>query len=142
VVLLAKKSLALHIDSPADLQRLRIDRIRDDVREQLVRGLGVQYSQLNLAAHADAMVQQLQTGRTDLRATYAPLAYWFDRNAGFDPDDFENLYTLQEGQLWYAFNPQLSDAPVAQLQKALDAVRQTPGISAKTRYDDFLLNYL
>lgn len=142
VVLLAKKSRALRISTAADLQHLRIGSIRDDVGEQLVRGLGVQDSQLNLAANADAMVQQLLAGRTDLWATNLTVATWFIRNAGLEPDDFESVYTLQEGQLWYAFNPAVSDAQVAELQKALDALRQTPGLSGKSRYHDILLDYL
>jgi polar amino acid transport system substrate-binding protein len=74
VVLLAKKSRALYINTPADLQHLRIGSIRDDLGEQLVRTLGVQDRQLNLAANADAMVQQLHAGRTDLWATNATAA--------------------------------------------------------------------
>jgi polar amino acid transport system substrate-binding protein len=142
VVLLAKKTRAIHISSATDLQHLRIGSIRDDVGEQMVRSLGVQDSQLNLAANADAMVQQLQAGRTDLWATNEKVAHWFIRNAGLEPDDFASVYTLQEGQLWYAFNLEVSDARVAELQKALDTLRQTPGISGKTRYHDILLDYL
>lgn len=142
VVLLAKKSRGMRINSPADLQHLRIGSIRDDVAEQLVRALGVQESQLSLAANGDALAHQLQAGRIDLWAYDQNVAQWFLRNAGFDPDDFESLYTLQEGQLWYAFNLEVSDAQVAELQKALDAIRQAPGISGKTRYDDILLDYL
>jgi polar amino acid transport system substrate-binding protein len=142
VVLLAKKSRGIRINSPADLQHLRIGSIRDDVAEQLVRGLGVPDSQLNLAANGDALAHQLQAERIDLWAYDQNVAQWFMRNAGLNPDDFESLYTLQEGQLWYAFNLAVSDARVAELQKALDAIRQTPGISGKTRYDDIVLDYL
>jgi polar amino acid transport system substrate-binding protein len=142
VVLIAKKSRAIRISSPADLQHLRIGSIRDDVGEQLVRSLGVPDSQLNLAANADAMVQQLQAGRTDLWASNETVAQWFIRNAGLEPDDFESVYLLQEGQLWYAFNLEVSDAQVGELQKALDTIRQTPGISGKSRYHDILLDYL
>jgi polar amino acid transport system substrate-binding protein len=142
VVLLAKKTRGFHINSAADLQHLRIGSIRDDVAEQLVRGLGAQSSQLNLAANGDALAHQLQADRIDLWAYDENVAQWFLRSAGLDPDDFESVYTLQEGQLWYAFNLQVSDARVAELQKALDLIRQAPGISGKTRYQDILLNYL
>ena len=142
VVLLAKKSRGIHIDFVTDLQRYRIGSIRDDVGEQLARSLGAQDSQLNLAANADALVQQLQAGRIDLWASNETVAHWFLRNAGLDSDDFESVYLLQEGQLWYAFNPQVSDEKVQELQKAIDQIRQTPGISGKTRYDDILIDYL
>jgi len=142
VVLLAKKSHAIRIDAVSDLLRYRIGSIRDDVGEQLVRGLGAQESQLNLAANSDALVQQLQAGRIDLWATNETVAHWFLRNADLDPDDFESIYLLQEGELWYAFNLQVSDEKIQELQKAIDKIRQTPGVSGKTRYDDILLDYL
>ncbi|MBX9756978.1 MAG: transporter substrate-binding domain-containing protein [Pseudomonadaceae bacterium] len=142
VVLLAKKSRGIHIDFVTDLQHYRIGSIRDDVAEQLVRDLGVQENQLNLAANADALAKQLQAGRIDLWAYDENVAHWFMRNAGIDPDDFESVYVLQEGELWYAFNPQVSDKQVQQLQKAIEQIRQTPGISGKTRYDDILIDYL
>jgi ABC-type amino acid transport substrate-binding protein len=88
------------------------------------------------------MVQQLQAGRTDLWASNETVAQWFIRNASLEPDDFESVYLLQEGQLWYAFNLEVSDAQVGELQKALDTIRQTPGISGKSRYHDILLDYL
>lgn len=142
VVLLAKKSRGIRINSAADLQHLRIGSIRDDVAEQLVRALGVQDNQLSLAANADALAHQLQAGRIDVWAYDKNVAQWFLRNAGFDPDDFESVYTLQQGQLWYAFNLAVSDARVAELQKALDALHTTPGLSGKSRYHDILLDYL
>lgn len=142
VVLLAKKSRAIRINAAADLQRYRIGSIRDDVGEQLVRSLGAQESQLNLAANADALVHQLQAGRIDLWASNETVAHWFLRNADLDPDDFESIYLLQAGELWYAFNPQVSDEKVQELQKAIDKIRQMPGISGKTRYDDILIDYL
>lgn len=142
VVLLGKKSSGISINAAADLQHYRIGSIRDDVGEQLVRGLGVQDSQLNLAANADALVHQLQAGRIDLWASNETVAHWFLRNSGLNSDKFESVYLLQEGELWYAFNPQVSDERVQQLQKAIDKIRQTPGISGKTRYDDILIDYL
>ena len=142
VVLIAKKSRNIRINSPADLQHLRIGSIRDDVAEQLVRGLVAQNIQLNLAANGDALANQLQAERIDLWAYDQNVAHWFLRNAGLDPENFESVYTLQEGQLWYAFNLEVSDARVAELQKALDALRLAPGISGKSRYHDILLDYL
>ena len=142
VVLLARKDRAIHIDFASDLQHYRIGSINDDIGEQAVLALGVQETQLHHSSNADASARQLQAGRIDLWAYEENVAHWFLRNAGFDPEDFESVYVLQEGELWYAFNPQVSDKKVQQLQKAIDQLRQTPGISGKTRYDDILINYL
>lgn len=142
VVLLARKADKIRIQSAADLQRYRIGVIHEDIGEQSLLALGVAKQQLQISANADALSRQLHAGRIDLWAYEENVARWFLRNANLDQDDFESVYLLQQGELWYAFNPQVSDERIQQLQKALDKLRNTPGKFAKTRYDDILINYL
>ena len=142
VVLLARKADKIRIQSAADLQRYRIGVIHEDIGEQSLLALGVAKQQLQISANADALSRQLHAGRIDLWAYEENVAHWFLRNANLDQDDFESVYLLQQGELWYAFNPQVSDEKIQQLQKALDKLRNTPGKFAKTRYDDILINYL
>lgn len=142
VVLLARKADKIRIQSAADLQRYRIGVIHEDIGEQSLLALGVAKQQLQISANADALSRQLHAGRIDLWAYEENVARWFLRNANLDQDDFESVYLLQQGELWYAFNPQVSDEKIQQLQKALDKLRNTPGKFAKTRYDDILINYL
>lgn len=142
VVLLARKADKIRIQSAADLQRYRIGVIHEDIGEQSLLALGVAKQQLQISANADALSRQLHAGRIDLWAYEENVARWFLRNANLDQDDFESVYLLQQGELWYAFNPQVSDEKIQQLQKSLDKLRNTPGKFAKTRYDDILINYL
>ena len=99
--------------------------------------MGVNATQLKHSSNASALAQQLQAGRIDLWAYEENVAHWFLRNAKLNPDDFESVYLLKQGELWYAFNPKVSD-----LQQAIDLLRQLPGRVGKTRYDDILLDYL
>ena len=104
--------------------------------------MGVNATQLKHSSNASALAQQLQAGRIDLWAYEENVAHWFLRNAKLNPDDFESVYLLKQGELWYAFNPKVSDEKVQQLQKAIDALRQTPGKFGKTRNEDILIDYL
>lgn len=142
VVLLARKADKIRIQSAADLQRYRIGVIHEDIGEQSVLALGVGKQQLQVSANADALSRQLHAGRIDLWAYEENVARWFLRNANLDQEDFESVYQFQQGELWYAFNPQVSDEKIQQLQKALDTLRNTPGKFAKTRYEDILIDYL
>lgn len=142
VVLLARKADKIRIQSAADLQRYRIGVIHEDIGEQSLLALGVAKQQLQISANADALSRQLHAGRIDLWAYEENDARWFLRNANLDQDDFESVYLLQQGERWYAFNPQVSDEKIQLLQKALDKLHNTPGKFAKTRYDDILINYL
>lgn len=142
VVLLARKDRAIRINAPSDLQQYRIGSLNDDIGEQTILALGVQDAHIHHSSNGDASARQLEAGRIDLWAYEENVAHWFLRNAGFDPQDFESVYVLQQGELWYAFNPQVSDEKVQELQHAIEQVRHTPGITGKTRYDDILIDYL
>lgn len=142
VVLLARKADKIRIQSAADLQRYRIGVIHEDIGEQSLLALGVRKEQLQVSANADALIRQLHAGRIDLWAYEENVAHWFLRNANFNQDDFESVYQLKQGELWFAFNPNVSDEKVQQLQKAIDTLRQTPGKFGKTRYEDILIDYL
>ena len=142
VVLLARKDRGIQIKSASDLQHYRIGAIHDDVGEQSVLALGIANDQLHISANADALARQLQAGRIDLWAYEENVANWFLRNAGFNNDEFETVYLLKQGELWFAFNREVSDEQIQPLQKALDELRNSPGHVGKTRYDDIALNYL
>ncbi len=142
VVLLARKDRGIQIKSASDLQHYRIGAIHDDVGEQSVLALGIANDQLHISANADALARQLQAGRIDLWAYEENVANWFLRNAGFNNDEFETVYLLKQGELWFAFNREVSDEQIQPLQKAIDELRNSPGRFGKTRYDDIALNYL
>ncbi len=142
VVLLARKDRGIQIKSASDLQHYRIGAIHDDVGEQSVLALGISNQQLHISANADALARQLQAGRIDLWAYEENVASWFLHNAGFNKDEFETVYLLKEGELWFAFNRAVSDEQIQPLQKAIDELRNSPGRFGKTRYDDIALNYL
>lgn len=142
VVLLARKDRNIQINSASDLQHYRIGAVHDDVGEQSVLALGAGNEQLHISANADALARQLDAGRIDLWAYEENVAHWFLRNAGFNSDDFASVYLLQQGELWFAFNREVSDEQIQPLQKALDELRSSPGHIGKTRYDDIALNYL
>jgi polar amino acid transport system substrate-binding protein len=142
VVLMARKDRHIKIDSPADLLAYRIGAIREDIGEQAVRALGVGQEQLLLSANADALSRQLDAGRIDLWAYEENVAYWFLRNAGFETAEYEDVYLLEQGELWFAFNLHVTDERIQQLQNAIDALHKTVGTFGKSRYDDILLNYL
>lgn len=142
VVLLALKSRQIRIDDPQQLRQYRIGVVPEDIGEVASLRVGVPRQQLQRSSSADALARQLHAGRIDLWAYDEHVARWFLRNVRLDPEDFEVVHVLQEGELWYAFHPQTDDQQVRQLQEALDRVRRLPGKIGPSLYDDILLNYL
>jgi polar amino acid transport system substrate-binding protein len=54
---------------------------------------------------------------------------------GFNSHDYTSAHTIQEGDLYYAFNKEVNDAVVDRFQKALDTVK------ADGRFDTILERY-
>lgn len=142
VVLLARKQDGIRIHGPDDLKDKRIGSVPDDIGEQMLLSQGVAATQLQRSANATALAQQLNAGRIDLWAYEENVAFWFLRHNELDPDHFESVYVLTEGELWYAFNPAVDDRLIEELQRGIDKVRKAPGRIGKTRYEDILLDYL
>ena len=86
--------------------------------------MGIGNQQLHISANADALARQLQAGRIDLWAYEENVASWFLHNAGFNKDEFETVYLLKEGELWFAFNREVSDEQIQPLQKAIKVRRR------------------
>lgn len=142
IVILAKKSSSITINNADDLKLYTLGAIRDDVGEQLLRGLSVPTENIRLSSNANSLVKKLDVGRIQLWAYEENVARWFIKNNGLDNYDFEVVYTLKVGELYFAFSKEVDDAVVSQFQKGLDEVKTVPGKIGKTLYDDILSNYL
>ena len=119
VVLLAPRSAQLQITSPRDINALNIGVVRDDIGESLLEELGVTPKQIIYSNQADNLVQLLHRGRVDAIAYSDDVAVWNMLKANIDPQDYENVFTLLEGQLGFAFHAQTPTPWLDQLQGAL-----------------------
>lgn len=123
VVLLAPKAKQLQIQDPAQLQELIIGVVREDIGEQLLNDLEINPDNLVFSNLASNLVQLLARGRVDAIAYSADVATWNMLRAGIDPSQFENIYTLLEGQLGYAFHQDTDPSLLRQYQQALDQLK-------------------
>ena len=123
-VLMAKKSKGIKINSPNDINKYKVGVIRDDVGHQLLKKIGVQDSSYDFADNSKTNAKKLAGGRVDLVAYEGAVMSWEMKEAGININDYEEVYTLKEGQLYFAFNKDTSDTTIKKFQKALDELKK------------------
>lgn len=122
VVVLAKKERAYQIKAPVDLAQYRIGVVRDDVGQQLLLELGTPRDSMAESSLPETLAKQLAKNRIDLWAYEERVAQWWLKSTGYDAEEYEVVYVLSEGELYYAFNLQVAEQSVSLLQEGIDKV--------------------
>lgn len=122
VSLIAKKSRAITIKTIEDLVPYTIGVVIDDIGEQLLQETGMSLTVETLAGVDVTLrsLKKLQAGRIDLWAYEEYVVKHAMKSYGFDPDEYEAVYTLAEKELYYACHKETPDTVIHQLQQALD----------------------
>ncbi|MCF6178218.1 MAG: transporter substrate-binding domain-containing protein [Geopsychrobacter sp.] len=125
IVVMARKADGIKIDSVADLNKYKIGAIREDIGEQLLLSGGVSKDSVDASSSIEANIKKLDRGRIDLWAYDQTVAMYAIKKAGYNPQDFESVYVLKDGALYYAFNKGTDEGLIQKFQTALDAVKQS-----------------
>jgi len=126
VVLLAKKSNAIVINTPADIKKYTVGAIPNDIGDQLVKKAGIASSAIKHVAKAASLAKMLGADRIKLWAYEENVARWFIKQEGLNNSDFETVYTLKESDLYYAFSKDVKQGTLDLLQKSIDDVKASP----------------
>ncbi len=102
LVLIAKKDSHIKITDPIDIAQYTIGVVRDDIGEQKLLSLGVPRASMREAPYITRLVQLLVKNRIDLLAFSERGLYWWAAKHGVDASEFETVYTLNRGYLYYA----------------------------------------
>ncbi|MGB1238689.1 MAG: substrate-binding periplasmic protein [Pseudomonadales bacterium] len=124
VVLLAKRGRGIKIDTVDDLSGYVIGGIHNDIGVILVHELLNYKAEVLTTPHASSLAKMLHLKRIDLWAYEENAAKLFIQRSGFDPENYEAVYTLSESELYYAFSLNTPASTVEQLQRALDSLKQ------------------
>ena len=122
-VLLARKDHYIEIQNEHDIKKYLVGGIRDDVALQLVRNIVYDQGNLLTTPYAKSLVGMLALGRIDLWAYSEYTAKLLLSDHGFDPNDYEVVYTLNKSHAYYALSLDVPIETVAQLQRGIDKVR-------------------
>ncbi len=141
IVVMAAKKRAIEITSPEQLIEYSIGVIRDDVGEQLLLELGVPRESMQERSDAEVLAKSLKKGRIDLWAYEENVARWWLDKFGYDQKEFEVVYVLQEGELYYAFNRNVDIVLINKLQRALNILKNNVTENGTTEYQKIVDKY-
>ncbi len=122
IVILAKKTSKIKINSSSDIKKYKIGAIRDDIGHQLLTKNGV--IDIDLSSDMITDIKKMDAGRIDLWAYEENVARWELKNQGKNPSDYETVYTLLSGELFIAFNKGTSDATIIEVQNSLNDIKK------------------
>jgi len=125
--IIAPKNKDIVIDKVSDLNQFRIGTVLKDIGEQILLESGIEKKQLSAVSGKNAIdlsFKKMENDRIDLFAYEVNVAIYDAKLKGHNEDDFEVIYTLKEGELYYAFNNATDDRIIAQWQDALDTLKE------------------
>jgi ABC-type amino acid transport substrate-binding protein len=123
IVVLARKGAGVSASTARDLRKYRIGVVRDDVGHQLLAAAGYPEERMDLVPLPEQNAEKLARGRIDAWVYEEDVARFVLAARGYDPDDFEAVYTLKSGYLYVAFSPGTPAEAVAAMQEGLDRLR-------------------
>jgi len=126
VEIIGRKDKNIKIKNIKDLNKYRIGTVLKDIGEQYLLENGVKKENLYPVSGTDAIelsFKKLEKNRIDLFSYEYIVARFEAKEKGFDFNNYEKLYTLIDGAVYFAFNKQTDDKIIQKWQKALDEIK-------------------
>jgi len=123
---IAPKSKHLKINKVTDLNNYKIGAVINDIGEQLLLENGIKKKNIKSVGGKNPVVlnfQKMGKGRIDAFAYETNVAMYGAKSYRIDQNDFEVVYILKKGQLYYAFNKNTDDSIIKAYQDALDKIK-------------------
>jgi len=119
---IALKKRDFQVNSAEDLVNLQAGVIRDDTGDQLAQSFGIK--NIDRAPNNEPNIKKLNAGRIDIWIYGEQAAKIQLAEAGFNPEDYESVWTMSETTLYYAFHKDTDPTLLEAMQKALDELRE------------------
>ncbi len=123
--LIAKKSAKIKINSPQDIEKYKIGVVTDDVADLLIQKLIKDQSKISRASLIENVTLQLKSDRVNLIGFETIGLAWEMKKMGLDPNDYETVFVLEDGELYFAFSKETPDALIKATQASLDKIKST-----------------
>ncbi len=139
ISIFAKKKRNIKINKIDDLRKYKIGVVIDDIGEQLLVTAGIALNNLERMGGVHVIrssLKKLNRERIDLFSYEENAVKWVMKTKDFNPEDYEIVYTLKRGEVYYVFHKETPDSYILKLQTALDELK------SGGEYDNVLRQYL
>lgn len=127
ISVIALKNKNIEINSINDLKKYRIGVAIDDIGEQLLVSAGIKLEKLNRMGGVDVILQsikKLNKDRIDLFAYEENAVRWEMKTKGFNYEEYEIVYSLKKGEVFFVLHKGVSDQTIEKLQNVLDKIKE------------------
>ena len=126
ISIFARKEKKIKFNSLQDIKKYRIGVVLDDIGEQLLVSAGIPLISLDRMGGVNVILQsikKLDRNRIEVFSYEENAVKWQMKANGINADNYEVVYTLKKGELYYAFHKDAPDALLNKLQNALDELK-------------------
>lgn len=123
ITLVALKKNNIRINNIEEVNKYRVGVIRSDIGEQLLLKAGVKPDHIDAVAHTIQNLKKLVAGRVKLVAYGDEPLKWEIKQNGFTPDDFQTVFRLSKGELFFAFHKNTPETIIKDFQRVLDELK-------------------
>ncbi len=127
-VLMSLRERHLNIHDDNYLKPLNIGTVRQDVLNGMVKKVFPNARRAPVAT-LELNMRKLLNGRVDAVAHVEPALHMFIKRHGLSPDLFETVHVFCSKPVYFAFNPNISDAYVERFNAALQRLKVTGAYS-------------
>ncbi|QTA78085.1 Extracellular solute-binding protein, family 3 [Desulfonema limicola] len=120
IVLFARKDRKIKLNSLDDAKKYKIGTVINDAGETLLLEAGFDIDILDRTPSVAPNLRKLNVDRIDLFAKNQDYVIWEMKANGFNPEDYEVVWTLSKSFQYYAFHKDTPQELIDRFQKALD----------------------
>ena len=127
VGIIALKNKNIVIKKISDLNKYKIGAIKKDIGEILLLENKVKKSNIYAIDGTNSLATnfyRLERDKIDMFAYETKVAKYSADLNGYDADDYEVVYMLEDNEIYFAFNRLTSDNIIQKWQKALDYIKE------------------
>ena len=110
--------------SITDLEKYRITTARQSIGHYILKKSKFPKNKIDLSNDPLTMVKKLKRGRADLILENEIVLHYTARKEGMEWSNFINIYSVNLGEIYFAFNKETPDHIVKKLQKGIDIIRE------------------
>ncbi|WP_421902719.1 substrate-binding periplasmic protein [Maridesulfovibrio sp.] len=114
----------IEINSMEDLKRYSITTARQGIGHQILKQEGFPENKLDTSNEASSMLEKLERKRVDIVLENENVVYHTLKGKKRVWKSLKELYVLDLGEIYFAFNNDTEDHVVAKLQKGIDIIRK------------------
>jgi polar amino acid transport system substrate-binding protein len=142
IVMIARKNRPLKINSLDDLKGYKVAAVRDDIGEQLLIRGGIKREAIIIRENAEDIIRMMEAGTIDAWAYEETAGLWLIKHTAADPGNYQSIYKLYEGELYFAFNRKTPKMVVQSFQQALNDLKNEKAMDGYSVYEKIFNHYL